>query len=154
MRVDEIVASCVDRARRRAGGISISVELEPTLLTGRPERIDRAVGNLLDNATKWTPAGGRIEVRLQDGTIAVSDSGEGIAEDDVDHVFDRFYRARAARGTPGSGLGLAIVKQVAEDHGGSVAAGRATLGGARLTLSLPGSEPVVRASPEATGATE
>jgi two-component system, OmpR family, sensor histidine kinase MprB len=104
---------------------------------GAPQRIDRAVANLLDNAAKWSPAGGAIEVLVDEGSVTVRDHGPGIAPDDVPHVFDRFYRSAVARGMPGSALGLAIVRQVAETHSGSVAAGNADGGGALLRLSLP-----------------
>jgi two-component system sensor histidine kinase MprB len=139
VRLDEVAAGCVERARRRApAATTIEADLQPALVRGAPERLDRAIGNLLDNALKWTPPGGRIEVSADAHGVRVSDSGPGIAEEDLPHVFDRFWRAPSARGTPGSGLGLAIVKQVATTHGGTVAAGRSTLGGARLELALPG----------------
>jgi two-component system sensor histidine kinase MprB len=102
-----------------------------------PGRLDRAVTNLLDNAAKWSPDGGQIEVRVRDGEVSVRDHGPGIADSDLPYVFDRFYRAPAARGLPGSGLGLAIVRQVAESHGGAVVAERANGGGAKMSLRLP-----------------
>ncbi len=140
VRLDEIAAACVKRARRRANdGVTIEAHLEPAIVRGAPERLDRAIGNLLDNALKWTPEGGRIGIRADRHGIRVSDSGPGIDPDDIPHVFDRFWRSPAARGTPGSGLGLAIVKQVATTHGGTVTASRSEeLGGARLDLALPG----------------
>ena len=98
---------------------------------------ERAVANLLDNAAKWSPPDATIEVGLHGGRLTVRDHGPGIAEDDLPYVFDRFYRARAARGMPGSGLGLAIVRQVAEAHGGRVAAENVEGGGTRMTLTLP-----------------
>jgi two-component system, OmpR family, sensor histidine kinase MprB len=103
------------------------------------ETIERAVGNLLDNAAKWSPAGGEVEVVVRDGKVSVRDHGPGIDEDDLPYVFDRFYRARSARGLPGSGLGLAIVRQVAESHGGSVVAERAEGGGTLMRFRLNGS---------------
>ena len=102
-----------------------------------PSRLDRAVANLLDNAAKWSPPGATVDVRLRDGELTVRDHGPGIAPDDRAQVFDRFFRADAARGRPGSGLGLAIVRQVAEGHGGTVAAEAADGGGALLRLRLP-----------------
>lgn len=139
VRLDELVGACVERARRRAGEtVTVSAELEPEVVPAVPERLDRAIGNLLDNAVKWTPPGGRIEVSVAGGVVTITDSGPGIEQEDLPHVFDRFYRARAARGTPGSGLGLAIVQQVADTHGGSVEAANAPSGGARMTLRLPG----------------
>ena len=94
-------------------------ELEESLVRGVPATIERAVSNLLDNAAKWSPPGGEIEVAVHDGEVTVRDHGPGIDAADAPFVFDRFYRAPTARGLPGSGLGLAIVRQVAEAHGGT-----------------------------------
>ena len=105
---------------------------------GVPASIERAVGNLLDNAIKWSPDGGTVEVAVHDGRVIVRDQGPGIAEEDLPHVFDRFYRSPAARGTPGSGLGLAIVRQIARAHGGDVRATRAEGGGTQVELTLTG----------------
>ena len=116
------------------------LDAEPCLVRAAPARLDRAIANLLDNAVKWSPSAELerpIEVRVRDGTLEVRDHGPGIAEQDLPRVFDRFYRAPAARGLPGSGLGLAIVRQTAEAHGGSVHADNDPGGGARLTLELP-----------------
>ena len=89
-------------------------ELEESVVQGVPATIDRAIGNLIDNAAKWSPPGSEIEIDVRDGQVSVRDHGPGIADEDLPYVFDRFYRARSARGMPGSGLGLAIVRQVAE----------------------------------------
>ena len=105
---------------------------------GEATALERAVTNLLDNAVKWSPPGGDVMVSLDNGTLKVADSGPGIADADLPHVFDRFYRSTDARGMPGSGLGLAIVRQAAQRHGGSVSAGRAPAGGALMILELPG----------------
>jgi two-component system sensor histidine kinase MprB len=90
----------------------------------------------VDNALKWSPADAAIDVTVADGTFAVRDHGPGISDADRPHLFDRFYRADAARGTPGSGLGLAIVKQIIDAHGGRVwierAAGSGTIAGFAL----------------------
>ena len=128
MQLDVLVADAVERARRNRPEVVYNVELEPAVVHGVPATIERAVGNLLDNAAKWSPAGAEVEVAVRDGRLTVRDHGPGIADEDLPYVFDRFYRARAARGMPGSGLGLAIVRQVAESHGGDVV-GRA--GGGR-----------------------
>jgi two-component system, OmpR family, sensor histidine kinase MprB len=104
-----------------------------------PATLERAIVNLLDNAAKWSPPGAEVEVEARDGFVAVRDHGPGIADEDLPYVFDRFYRARSARGMPGSGLGLAIVRQVAEAHGGEVVAERAPGGGTRMVLRLNGS---------------
>jgi two-component system sensor histidine kinase MprB len=103
--------------------------------------MERAVWNLLENAGKWNTNGKPVEVTLRDGELVVRDHGPGIAPEDRDHVFDRFYRAPRARSLPGSGLGLAIVRQVAEAHGGNADVQAAAGGGSVFTLHLPvGSE--------------
>ncbi|HKF79665.1 MAG TPA: HAMP domain-containing sensor histidine kinase [Thermoleophilaceae bacterium] len=137
VRLDRIVEAVVDRARRRAiDGNAFRLQLEPTVVEGEPERIGRAVSNLLDNARKWSPPGGAIEVELAGGTLTVRDHGPGFDDEDLPHVFDRFYRAKDARGRPGSGLGLAIVRHAAEAHGGKAAAANAPDGGAVLRVSF------------------
>jgi two-component system, OmpR family, sensor histidine kinase MprB len=142
VRLDELVAAAVERARRHAPAVDFSAELEPCLVAGERARLDRAVANLLDNAAKWSPPDGSVDVRLADGELTVRDRGPGIAPEDLPHVFDRFYRATAARGRAGSGLGLAIVRHVAERHGGTVQAEEAPGGGALLRLALPVSHPI------------
>jgi two-component system sensor histidine kinase MprB len=132
--LDELVAAAVERAWHRASQLRFDVGLEPYRLVGARSRLERAVDNVLDNAIKWSTPGGTIDVRLAGGLLTVRDRGPGIDEADLPHVFDRFYRAAAARGMPGSGLGLAIVKQTVDDHGGSVTVGNADGGGALLTL--------------------
>ena len=122
LRLDLLVADVVERAQRRAPEVKIEAKLEEATVNGVPTALERAVGNLLDNAVKWSPPGGVIEVTVREAEVTVRDHGCGIDEADLPLVFDRFYRAPAARGMPGSGLGLAIVKQVAEQHGGSVSA--------------------------------
>jgi two-component system, OmpR family, sensor histidine kinase MprB len=139
VRLDLLVEDVVERAQRRAPQVVIRPELEESTVRGIPASLERAVGNLLDNAVKWSPPGGAIEVTVRDGEVTVRDHGRGIDEADLPLVFDRFYRAPAARGMPGSGLGLAIVKQVAEQQGGSVSAEAPEGGGALLRLSLSGS---------------
>jgi two-component system, OmpR family, sensor histidine kinase MprB len=136
VRLDLLVADAADRARRRAPAVAFETSLEETVVYGSRERLYRAVSNLLDNAVKWSPDGGAVEVRVADGSVSVRDHGPGIAEEDLPKVFDRFYRAPEARGQPGSGLGLAIVRQVAESHGGSVSAARADGGGTIVRLQL------------------
>jgi two-component system, OmpR family, sensor histidine kinase MprB len=119
-----------------------TADLEPCVVTGARGRIDRAVANLLDNAAKWSPSAATVEVALRDGELTVRDHGPGIAPEDLPHVFDRFYRADAARGRAGSGLGLAIARHVAEGHGGTIAAEPAPGGGTLLRLALPVSHPI------------
>ena len=105
--------------------------------TGAGNRIERAVSNLLDNAGKWSPAGGRVDVTVREGEVVVRDHGPGIAPEDVPLVFDRFWRAERARGTPGSGLGLAIVRQVADQHGATTTVETPADGGTRMRLRFP-----------------
>src|SRR5215208_3219806 len=107
-----LVTVCLARARSRAAGLRFELQADPTIVRADRARLERAVTNLLDNAAKWSPEGGR-------GELTVRDQGPGIPEADRPHVFDRFYRAAESRKLPGSGLGLAIVRQVAEMHGGA-----------------------------------
>jgi two-component system sensor histidine kinase MprB len=137
--LDELVAGAVERAKPRSPGVRFEAQLEPSTLSGSRSRLERAVDNVLDNATKWSPADGTIEVALHDGALTVRDHGPGIDPDDLPHVFDRFYRAAAARSQPGSGLGLAIVKQTIDDHGGSVSVENAADGGVLVTLRFASS---------------
>lgn len=146
VRLDLLVADAVERARRNRPEVVYTVDLEPATVPGVPATLERAVGNLLDNAAKWSPAGGEVEVAVRDGRLIVRDHGPGIADEDLPYVFDRFYRARAARGLPGSGLGLAIVRQVAESHGGGVVAERAEGGGTRMVLTLGASHRLATSS--------
>jgi two-component system sensor histidine kinase MprB len=138
VRLDLVAADAVERTRRNRPGVTFTTDLDESVVHGVPATIERAVANLLDNAAKWSPPGGEVEVTVRDGRVSVRDHGPGIDEEDLPYVFDRFYRARSARGMPGSGLGLAIVRQVAEAHGGAVVAERAEGGGTRMTLRLAG----------------
>jgi two-component system sensor histidine kinase MprB len=135
--VDRIVEDVAARARTRApDGVTLDVRTEPTLVRGEPERIQRAVSNLVDNALKWSPDGSTIEIELAAGGLSVRDHGPGFAEADLPHVFERFYRADSARALPGSGLGLAIVRQAVEAHGGQAHAANAPDGGALLRVTF------------------
>jgi two-component system sensor histidine kinase MprB len=136
VRLDLIAADAVERARRNRPSVTYRARLEETVVHGVGGTIERAISNLLDNAAKWSPPGAEVEIEVRDGQVAVRDHGPGIDDEDLPYVFDRFYRARSARGMPGSGLGLAIVRQVAEAHGGEVAAERADGGGTRIVLRL------------------
>jgi two-component system, OmpR family, sensor histidine kinase MprB len=137
LRLDELTAACVDKARRRAPGVEFVERLQPAVVRGDPNKLGRAIDNLLDNAVKWNRPGAPLEVTLAAGSLSVRDHGPGIPEEDLPRVFDRFYRTSEARGLPGSGLGLAIVRQVAEAHGATVSAANAPGGGARLELAFP-----------------
>ncbi len=141
VRLDRIVAESVARARRNSTSIEFRTALEPVIVDGVPERLGRAVNNLLDNAARHSPPGGLVEVAVDAHGVCVRDHGAGVDPDDLPHVFDRFFRGANVRGHQGSGLGLAIVRQVAEQHGGSVAACNAADGGAIFSLRLPTSSP-------------
>jgi two-component system sensor histidine kinase MprB len=132
--LDELVASAVERARHRAPGLRFESRLEPYRLVAARSRLERTLDNVLDNAIKWSPPEGTVQTRLVGGVLTIRDNGPGIAEADLPHVFDRFYRAADARALPGSGLGLSIVKQTVVDHGGDVTVANADGGGALLTL--------------------
>ena len=137
--LDEVVEDAVERARTRFPSVSWEVDgLEPTIVDGYPDRMERAVWNLLENAGKWSADGGSVDVSLAGGELRVRDHGPGFAEEDRPLVFDRFYRSAAARSMPGAGLGLAIVREVAEAHGGTVTAENANDGGAVVRLSVAG----------------
>jgi two-component system sensor histidine kinase MprB len=138
-RLDSVVLDAVEVATThgRSRGVVFDAHVAPTWVAGSPTRIERAVDNLLDNALKWSPNGGVVEVACSNGTLIVRDHGPGVDDADVNLIFDRFYRAASARSKPGSGLGLAIVAQVARDEGGSVNVYRAEGGGAVFRFSLP-----------------
>jgi two-component system sensor histidine kinase MprB len=135
LRLDHVVETAVRRTERR-GDLSFQLSLEPTLISGQADRVNRAVSNLLDNARRWSPAEGTVEVELKGGVLTVRDHGPGFQESDLPFVFDRFYRAQNARRLPGSGLGLAIVRQAAEASSGFAEAENAPGGGALLRVSF------------------
>ena len=118
LELDAIVREAIERAVRRSPNLSFETELEPTLINNSPDRVVRAVTNIVDNARKWSPPDGTVEITLSDGVLTVRDHGPGFRTEDLANVFERFYRSADARRMSGSGLGLAIVKQAAEAHGG------------------------------------
>jgi two-component system sensor histidine kinase MprB len=136
VRLDEVTSEAISDMRGRYPHVRFDAMLEETTVRGVRSRIARAVTNLLDNAGKWSPASGVVEVTVQGGEVSVRDHGPGVAPEDAARVFDRFWRASNARSLPGSGLGLSIVKEVAESHGGSVTLEQASGGGARFRLRL------------------
>jgi two-component system sensor histidine kinase MprB len=136
----ELVQRAVDRAQRRALSLHFDVSLQPGHVRAQPALLERAVMNVLDNAAKWSPVGGRVGVTLaSDGAwhLTVTDQGPGVAPEDLPHIFERFYRAQSARSMPGSGLGLAIVKRVVASHGGTVEVTSPAGGGTRVDIELP-----------------
>jgi two-component system sensor histidine kinase MprB len=122
VRLDLVAERVAARAASRAPGLRYELDFRPTLVRGDPDALERAIGNLVDNALKWSPPDGRIRISAAGGTVEVSDDGPGIPADDLPYVFDRFYRSAQARALPGSGLGLAIVRRIADVHHGTVEA--------------------------------
>jgi two-component system sensor histidine kinase MprB len=141
LNVEELVRDAAERAGRHWPAVTFTVRAGPVLIRGVADRVARATANLLDNAAKFSPEGGVVEVGLTgtgDGALlTVCDHGPGVAESDLPRVFDRFYRSPEARGVPGAGLGLAIVGQVARSHGGWARLERVPDGGTRALLWLP-----------------
>ncbi|HXD57307.1 MAG TPA: HAMP domain-containing sensor histidine kinase [Thermoleophilaceae bacterium] len=134
--LDRVADDVVERARTRFPQLSFDHDGEPTTVVGDPQELDRAIWNLVENAAKWSEAGGVVEVATARGEVLVRDHGPGIDPGDRPFVFDRFYRSQSARGRQGSGLGLAIVRQVAESHGGKVELVEAPGSGTAFRLSL------------------
>ncbi|MEU5281821.1 HAMP domain-containing sensor histidine kinase [Streptomyces asoensis] len=136
--LEEAVESALRRARLRGPELTITAALEPWYTRAEPAALERAVVNILDNAVKFSPEGGTIDVRLSGGTLTVRDHGPGIPAEELPYVFDRFWRSPSARALPGSGLGLSIVARTVEQAGGQVALARAQGGGTVATVRLPG----------------
>jgi len=141
VQLDRVVAESVERAQRNFPHIHFVADLQPVVVEGMPDRLGRAVNNLLDNAARHSTQHGTVEIETGPQGVRVRDHGSGIAPQDLPHVFDRFFRGAGSRGRQGSGLGLAIVRQVAEQHGGSVNAENAPDGGAVFTVRLPAIRP-------------
>jgi two-component system, OmpR family, sensor histidine kinase MprB len=137
VRLDRVVAESVARAKRDFPRIQFEPSLDPVIVEGVPERLARAVNNLIDNAAHHSPREGMVEVVVDRDGVLVRDHGNGIDEADLPYVFDRFYRGANSRHRQGSGLGLAIVRQVATQHGGSAEAANSPGGGALFRLRLP-----------------
>jgi two-component system, OmpR family, sensor histidine kinase MprB len=139
LRLDLLVQEevAVQNTHGRARDVHFELEATSCWVVGNDDGLRRAVGNLLDNARKWSPEGEPVSVTCHDGVVVVRDHGPGVAEEDLPHIFDRFYRSSAARGLPGSGLGLAIVAQVVKAEGGTIVAENDPRGGARMTMRLP-----------------
>jgi signal transduction histidine kinase len=122
VRLDLVAEPVAARAAGWMPGLRYELDLRPTLVRGDPDALERAIGNLVDNALKWSPPDGRVRISAADGKVEVSDDGPGIPADDLPYIFDRFYRSAQARALPGSGLGLAIVRRIADMHHGTAEA--------------------------------
>jgi two-component system sensor histidine kinase MprB len=147
-------AARTERRRRR----TVLVDAEPWSVRGQQRQLLRVLDNVLDNAAKFDASGAPIEVVVRPGTITVRDHGAGIEPTDLRRIFDRFYRAAAARSRPGSGLGLAIASDVVRRHGGAISAANHPEDGALVTISLPVADleaagPGASAAPEGSEAT-
>ncbi len=131
-----VANASIERFQARSS-IPVNVDAEPSMVNGDPAAIERAITNLLSNADKYGSETGPITVSVHDATVRVINQGEGVAEADLDHVFDRFYRSDAARAQPGAGLGLAIVDKIVTDHGGRAWLRNREQGGVEAGFQLP-----------------
>ncbi|MFJ3800108.1 ATP-binding protein [Streptomyces sp. NPDC090088] len=136
--LQDTVEAALSRARLRGPELKITADVQPWFVRAEPSALERAIVNILDNAVKFSPEGGTIDVALERGVLTVRDHGPGIPEDELPHVFDRFWRSPSARALPGSGLGLSIVARTVQQAGGDVTLARATGGGTVATVRLPG----------------
>jgi len=125
------------RTMRRSDRQVLVDDIAALEVIGRPRQLERAINNLVDNAVKYSPDGTPVEVHVSSGTVVVRDRGPGIPDEDLQRVFDRFYRAVGSRSEPGSGLGLAIVQEIVRSHGGQVFARNRDGGGAEVGFTLP-----------------
>jgi signal transduction histidine kinase len=141
--IGPIVVRAVDLFTRtatdRGNSISVTVDGSIPRVYADAERMVQAVANLVGNAVKFTPAGGRVEIGVHSRggavEIAVEDTGRGIAATDIPYIFDRFWHTRGS--AAGTGLGLAIARGIIEAHGGTIAVSSAIGEGSRFTISLP-----------------
>lgn len=136
--LQDTVEAALRRARLRGPELTITAALEPWFVRAEPSTLERAIVNILDNAVKFSPPGGTVDVRLHEGELTVRDHGPGIPTDELPHVFDRFWRSPDARALPGSGLGLSIVARTVQQAGGEVSLRPAQDGGTIATVRLPG----------------
>ena len=127
-------------------GLTLSCDVpEKCVIAGDARMIQRLLSNLLDNALKYTPAGGRVDVSLsqtggRDATLTVRDTGRGISTEDLPRIFERFYRGDRSRSASGTGLGLSLARAIARAHGGDVAVESRVGEGSVFTVTLPSLE--------------
>ncbi|WNI23392.1 HAMP domain-containing sensor histidine kinase [Streptomyces sp. ITFR-16] len=134
----DITRTALQRARLRGPELTVTADLAPWYVRAEPAALERAVVNVLDNAVKFSPPGGTIDVVLHRGELTVRDHGPGIPADELPHVFERFWRSPSARQLPGSGLGLSIVARTVQQSGGEITLRPAPGGGTEAWISLPG----------------
>ena len=140
--LQDTVEAALRRARLRGPELTINADLQPWYVRAEPSALERAIVNILDNAVKFSPEGGAIDVQLDHGVLTVRDHGPGIPAEELPYVFDRFWRSPSARALPGSGLGLSIVARTVEQAGGEITLARAEGGGTVATVRLPGAPTV------------
>jgi signal transduction histidine kinase len=146
IRLDLLTSEAVHRVRQRTPYAAIVADLQPCLVHVDPAGVDHAICNLIDNAIKWNPPDGAVHVAVADGHVSVTDHGPGIPDEDLPHIFERFYRAPAARGMPGAGLGLAIVARIAQAND-ATAGVRTGPDGSTFTLAFPSHPRAAEVSP-------
>ncbi|MEU9360233.1 HAMP domain-containing sensor histidine kinase [Streptomyces sp. NPDC048301] len=134
----DITRTALQRARLRGPELTVTEELAPWYVRAEPAALERAIVNVLDNAVKFSPEGGTIDVVLHRGVLTVRDHGPGIPAEELPHVFDRFWRSPSARQLPGSGLGLSIVARTVQQAGGDISLAPADGGGTVASIRLPG----------------
>ena len=134
----ELVEESVERVQLRATAVRFKTDLQPWLVFGDRDELERAITNVLDNAAKWSPDNGTVSVTLHEGVLKIHDQGPGISPEDAPYVFDRFYRSHEARTLPGSGLGLSIVKRAIDRHGGEISVDQNQPLGTMIIIKLPG----------------
>ena len=134
--LDELVDAVVQRHRRRTS-YNIVYTATSSQIIAAPALVERAVSNMVDNALKWNPPDSSVQVRVENGSVIVSDNGPGIPVEEHEQVFERFYRTEGARSLPGSGLGLSIVRHVAESFGGQARIIDDGQPGTTIELSFP-----------------
>ncbi|MFF8290786.1 ATP-binding protein [Streptomyces sp. NPDC016309] len=135
----EVLGTALARVRLRGPELTVSADdVRPWYVRAEPAGLERAFVNVLDNAVKFSPPGGTVEVALVGGELTVRDHGPGVTPEELPHVFERFWRSPSARSLPGSGLGLSIVARTVRRAGGEVALTAAEGGGTRAVIRLPG----------------
>jgi two-component system sensor histidine kinase BaeS len=143
LNLSRVAAEAADSlaTRFRSAGVQLEQSLPPVAVMGDPDRLYQVVGNLLANAVKFTPAGGKVTLRVarhrKDAVLEITDTGPGVPTDERRLVWERFYRGETGRLAAGSGIGLAVVKELVDAHGGSVGLESPDGGGARFVVRLP-----------------
>jgi two-component system sensor histidine kinase KdpD len=155
--IEEVIGSVLQRMARSLEGLTVRTTIRPDLPTvdADPVQVGQVLTNILENATRFSPEGGVIEISAarwrSSVQVRVSDQGPGILAEDRERVFEEFYRRDAGRARGGTGLGLAIARAIVNAHGGTISVGRAPTGGTVVTFELPAAETEVAAGPASAG---